>query len=209
MPAPMTAPMPSITRSKAREGALQVAARFAGLEAGLMSATLLVRKSLCMDLLPRSVGSMAGRSGRADDSTRVRATSAGSPGCALESGFPATKVPRRSMHVLVVMRQDATAEQIRGVAEAIEARGFKAHPIPGAQRTAIGITGNKGALEAPGLREPARRARGHPGLPRLQARLARGEARGHDRPHRRRARRRARPCGGGRALRGRVAASRP
>ena len=30
---------------------------------------------------------------------------------------------------------------------AIEARGLKAHPIPGAQRTAIGMTGNKGALE--------------------------------------------------------------
>src|SRR6185503_20303481 len=28
-------------------------------------------------------------------------------------------------------------------------RGFKGHAIPGAQRTAIGITGNKGALEAP------------------------------------------------------------
>jgi 3-deoxy-7-phosphoheptulonate synthase len=51
--------------------------------------------------------------------------------------------------VLVVMRKDATAEQIRGVGEAIEARGFKAHPIPGAQRTAIGVTGNKGALDAP------------------------------------------------------------
>jgi 3-deoxy-7-phosphoheptulonate synthase len=51
--------------------------------------------------------------------------------------------------VLVVMRQDATTEQIRGVVEAIEARGFKAHPIPGAQRTAIGITGNRGAFEAP------------------------------------------------------------
>jgi 3-deoxy-7-phosphoheptulonate synthase len=51
--------------------------------------------------------------------------------------------------VLVVMRKDATAEQIKGVVEAIEARGFKAHPIPGAQRTAIGITGNRGALEAP------------------------------------------------------------
>jgi 3-deoxy-7-phosphoheptulonate synthase len=51
--------------------------------------------------------------------------------------------------VLVVMRKDADAAQIRGVVEAIEARGFKAHPIPGAQRTAIGITGNKGALDAP------------------------------------------------------------
>ncbi len=51
--------------------------------------------------------------------------------------------------MLVVMRQDATAEQIRGVVQAVEARGYKAHPIPGAHRTAIGITGNKGADEAP------------------------------------------------------------
>jgi len=53
--------------------------------------------------------------------------------------------------VLVVMRQDATEEQIRGVMRAIEARGFKAHAIPGVQRTAIGITGNRGAVEAPAL----------------------------------------------------------
>jgi 3-deoxy-7-phosphoheptulonate synthase len=51
--------------------------------------------------------------------------------------------------LLVVMRQDATEEQIRGVMRAIEARGFKGHPIPGSQRTAIGITGNRGAVEAP------------------------------------------------------------
>jgi 3-deoxy-7-phosphoheptulonate synthase len=51
--------------------------------------------------------------------------------------------------VLVVMRQDATAEQVRDVVTAIETRGLRAHPIPGAQRTAIGITGNQGALEAP------------------------------------------------------------
>jgi 3-deoxy-7-phosphoheptulonate synthase len=51
--------------------------------------------------------------------------------------------------VLVVMRQDAQAAEIEGVVRAIEARGFKAHAIPGAQRTAIGVTGNKGALEAP------------------------------------------------------------
>ena len=53
--------------------------------------------------------------------------------------------------MLVVMRQDATEEQIRGVVRAIEARGFKAHPIPGVQRTAIGVTGNRGAVEAPAL----------------------------------------------------------
>jgi 3-deoxy-7-phosphoheptulonate synthase len=51
--------------------------------------------------------------------------------------------------VLVVMRQGATPDQIQGVLDAIEARGFKGHAIPGTQRTAIGITGNKGALEAP------------------------------------------------------------
>ena len=51
--------------------------------------------------------------------------------------------------MLVVMRQNASPEEIRGVVTAIEARGFKAHAIPGAQRTAIGITGNRGAVDAP------------------------------------------------------------
>jgi 3-deoxy-7-phosphoheptulonate synthase len=49
--------------------------------------------------------------------------------------------------VLIVMRQDATPQQIEGVVSAVEQKGLRAHPIPGAQRTAIGITGNKGALE--------------------------------------------------------------
>jgi 3-deoxy-7-phosphoheptulonate synthase len=40
--------------------------------------------------------------------------------------------------------------------------GYRAHPMPGAQRTAIGITGNQGALEAaeskslPGVAEAIR-----------------------------------------------------
>ena len=51
--------------------------------------------------------------------------------------------------MLVVMRQGATPAEIAGVVRAIEARGFKAHPIPGAQRTAIGITGNRGAVDRP------------------------------------------------------------
>ena len=51
--------------------------------------------------------------------------------------------------MLVVMRQGATPLEISGVVRAIEARGFKAHPIPGAQRTAIGITGNRGAVDRP------------------------------------------------------------
>jgi 3-deoxy-7-phosphoheptulonate synthase len=51
--------------------------------------------------------------------------------------------------VLVVMRQNATPQEIEGVVRAIETRGFRPHPIPGAQRTAIGVTGNKGAIDAP------------------------------------------------------------
>ncbi len=51
--------------------------------------------------------------------------------------------------MLVVMRQGATPDEIGGVVRAIEARGFKAHPIPGAQRTAIGITGNRGSVDRP------------------------------------------------------------
>ncbi|HSD27952.1 MAG TPA: 3-deoxy-7-phosphoheptulonate synthase [Vicinamibacteria bacterium] len=51
--------------------------------------------------------------------------------------------------MLVVMRQGASESEIEGVVRAIEARGFKAHPIPGAQRTAIGITGNRGAVDRP------------------------------------------------------------
>jgi len=51
--------------------------------------------------------------------------------------------------MLVVMRQDAGPREIEGVVRAIEARGFRAHPIPGAERTAIGITGNRGAVDRP------------------------------------------------------------
>jgi 3-deoxy-7-phosphoheptulonate synthase len=51
--------------------------------------------------------------------------------------------------VLVVMRKDAGEAEIRGVLEALEARGYRGHPIPGAHRTAIGVTGNKGSDDAP------------------------------------------------------------
>jgi len=49
--------------------------------------------------------------------------------------------------MLVVMRSQASEEDIRAVCRKIEALGFRAHPMPGAQRTAIGITGNPGAIE--------------------------------------------------------------
>jgi len=40
--------------------------------------------------------------------------------------------------MLVVMKAHATEEQVRAVCERIESLGFKAHPIPGSIRTAIG-----------------------------------------------------------------------
>jgi 3-deoxy-7-phosphoheptulonate synthase len=49
--------------------------------------------------------------------------------------------------MLIVMAAGATREQVAQVTAHIEALGLKAHPIPGAQRVAIGITGNPGALE--------------------------------------------------------------
>jgi len=49
--------------------------------------------------------------------------------------------------MLVVMQSHATEEQVRAVCERIEALGFNAHPIPGSIRTAIGITGNTGAVD--------------------------------------------------------------
>ena len=49
--------------------------------------------------------------------------------------------------MLVVMKKDATPEQIQNVVDSIQRMGLVAHPIPGAQRTAIGITGNRGSLD--------------------------------------------------------------
>jgi 3-deoxy-7-phosphoheptulonate synthase len=55
--------------------------------------------------------------------------------------------------MLVVMKAHANEEQVRAVCERIESLGYRPHAIPGAQRTAIGITGNKGAMEAGTLEE--------------------------------------------------------
>jgi len=48
--------------------------------------------------------------------------------------------------VLIVMDRTATAEDVGRVVSAAERLGLKAHPIPGAQRTAVGLTGNKGTI---------------------------------------------------------------
>jgi len=49
--------------------------------------------------------------------------------------------------MLVVMKPHATEAEVEAVVEKIRALGLVAHPIPGAQRVAIGVTGNKGGLD--------------------------------------------------------------
>ncbi len=49
--------------------------------------------------------------------------------------------------MLVVMHKDAKDKQIKKVCEIIKKMGLKPHPIKGAQRVAIGITGNKDMVD--------------------------------------------------------------
>jgi 3-deoxy-7-phosphoheptulonate synthase len=51
------------------------------------------------------------------------------------------------------MKAQATPEQIQAVCDHIERLGYRAHPMPGAQRTAIGITGNQGEVERGNIEE--------------------------------------------------------
>jgi len=46
------------------------------------------------------------------------------------------------------METNATSEVVKHVCDLIESMGLSAHPIPGAQRTAIGVTGNKSQVDA-------------------------------------------------------------
>ena len=64
--------------------------------------------------------------------------------------------------MLIVMKPDATEAQVGGVCELIRKLGFKPHAMPGATRTAIGITGNQGPIDpahfedVPGVAEAIR-----------------------------------------------------
>ncbi len=49
--------------------------------------------------------------------------------------------------MLIVMKADATDAEIKSVVTVIEDLGFKPHVMPGATRTAIGITGNQGTVD--------------------------------------------------------------
>ena len=49
--------------------------------------------------------------------------------------------------MLIVMKPSATARDVDSVIKIVEAIGFRAHSMPGATRTAIGITGNQGPVD--------------------------------------------------------------
>ena len=61
--------------------------------------------------------------------------------------------------MLIVMRHGATEEELRKVVAVIEELGYQARPMPGAQRTAVGLVGNDGRVDAsrleglPGVQE--------------------------------------------------------
>ncbi len=50
--------------------------------------------------------------------------------------------------MLIVMKTNATEREVATVIDLVTSIGLRAHPVPGALRTAIGITGNQGAVDA-------------------------------------------------------------
>src|SRR5438105_14860969 len=50
--------------------------------------------------------------------------------------------------MLVVMQHDATAKDVDRVVSIIQEMGYEARPMPGAQRTAVGLVGNDGRVDA-------------------------------------------------------------
>ena len=49
--------------------------------------------------------------------------------------------------MLIVMQVDASAEQVRRVCAVIEELGYEARPMPGRQRTTVGLVGNDGRVD--------------------------------------------------------------
>src|SRR3954449_11183078 len=64
--------------------------------------------------------------------------------------------------MLIVMKTDATESDVEHVVQIVNELGLRAHTMPGATRTAIGITGNQGAVDVtrfenlPGVAEAIR-----------------------------------------------------
>jgi 3-deoxy-7-phosphoheptulonate synthase len=62
-------------------------------------------------------------------------------------GYPPGCACGTSPAMLILMHHDATTAQVDGVISRVESLGFQGHVIPGAQRVAIGITGNPGPVD--------------------------------------------------------------
>src|SRR5689334_25448986 len=50
--------------------------------------------------------------------------------------------------MLVVMQHDATSKDVERVVAIIKEMGYEARPMPGAQRTAVGLVGNDGRVDS-------------------------------------------------------------
>jgi len=55
--------------------------------------------------------------------------------------------------MLIVMHHKASDRQIKAVITAVKRMGFTAKPIPGSERTAIGVLGNKGYIDDTNIRD--------------------------------------------------------
>jgi 3-deoxy-7-phosphoheptulonate synthase len=64
---------------------------------------------------------------------------------------PASREALEEVGVLIVMDRNATESEVAHVVEAVSRLGLLAHTIPGEQRTAIGVTGNRGSVDPAAL----------------------------------------------------------
>jgi len=55
--------------------------------------------------------------------------------------------------MLIVMHHTASDQQVRAITRAVEAMGLTAQPIPGSERTAIGVLGNQGYVDDTSIRD--------------------------------------------------------
>ena len=69
--------------------------------------------------------------------------------------------------MLIVMRHGATPEEVNKVISVIEEMGYQAQPIPGNQRTAVGLVGNDGRVDASRDRKSTRLNSSHVRLSRM------------------------------------------
>ena len=73
--------------------------------------------------------------------------------------------------MLVVMKHGASESEVQAVVDEIERLGYEAHPMPGKQRTTVGLMGNDGGVDDARIQGLLGRARDHPGDQAVQAGL--------------------------------------